>query len=192
MLSAPAMTAPLALLLCCLAFVSVAAAWDWRTGLIPNWLSLGGLGVGFVLHVVVHVIDLSSSGAASAVLAGAFNAIAGVVLCGLAPYLLFRIDAMGGGDVKLLAAVGAFVGPTMGLSVELSAFISMAVFSPVRLAYEGKLLSVLGNTMVLIANPFLPKQRRREVPRELMTAFKFGPAAFFGNAVVVAVHWMDR
>jgi prepilin peptidase CpaA len=186
------MTAPALLLCCCLVFVSVAALWDLRTGFIPNWLTLGGLGVGFVLQLVVHLVDLWSNGATSAALAGAFNAILGVVLCGLAPYLLFRVDAMGGGDVKLLAAVGAFVGPSMGLEVELSAFIAMALFSPVRLAYEGKLLAVLGNTMVLIANPFLPKQRRREIPRELMTAFKFGPAVFVANVVVVAAHWVDR
>jgi prepilin peptidase CpaA len=186
------MAPPVLLLLGCLVFVSVAAAWDMRTGLIPNGLTLGGLGVGFVLHLAAHLADLSGSGAASAALAGALNAALGVVLCGLGPYLLFRLDAMGGGDVKLLAAVGAFVGPTLGLSIELSAFITMAVFSPVRLAYEGKLLAVLGNTMVLIANPFLPKQRRRELPRELMTPFKFGPAVFVANGLVLAAHWMDR
>jgi prepilin peptidase CpaA len=186
------MTAPSLLLLCCLVFVSVAAVWDFRTGLIPNWLSLGGLGVGFVLQLALHVVDFWASGSTSALLAGAVNAILGVVLCGLTPYLLFRVDAMGGGDVKLLAAVGAFVGPITGLSVELSAFIAMALFSPIRLAYEGKLLAVLGNTLALVANPFLPKQRRREVPRELLTAFKFGPAVFVANVVVVAAHWMDR
>lgn len=186
------MIAPALLLLCCLVFVSVAAAWDLRTGLIPNWLSLGGLGIGFVLHLAVQAIGFWNDEAMSAALAGAFNAVVGVVLCGLAPYLLFRAEAMGGGDVKLLAAVGAFIGPTMGLEVELSAFIAMAVFAPVRLAYEGKLLAVLGNTMVLIANPFLPKQRRREIPRELMTVVKFGPAVFIANAVVLAAHWMDR
>jgi prepilin peptidase CpaA len=186
------MTTPALLLCCCLVFVSVAAVWDLRTGLIPNWLSLGGLCIGGALHVGVHVVDLWSHGRASAVLAGAFNAGLGIVLCGLTPYLLFRVDAMGGGDVKLLAAVGAFVGPTTGLALEVSAFIAMAVFSPVRLAYEGKLLTVLGNAMVLIANPFLPKRRRREIPRELLTAFKFGPAVFVANVVVVAAHWAER
>jgi prepilin peptidase CpaA len=185
------MAAPALLLCCCLLFVSVAAVWDWRTGFIPNGLTLGSLGAGFVLHVAVHVIDLGSDGLPSAVLAGVFDAALGVLLCGLAPYLLFRIDAMGGGDVKLLAAVGACAGPTIGLEVELSAFIALALFSPVRLAYEGKLLAVLGNSLLLAANPFLPKRRRREVPRELMTAFKFGPAVFAANVIVLAAHWMD-
>ena len=186
------MAPPALLLTCCLVFVGVAAAWDLRTGHIPNGLTLGGLGVGFALHVVVHLVDLRSSGLASACLAGVVNASLGVFLCGLAPYLLFRASAMGGGDVKLLAGVGAFIGPTIGLELELSAFIAMALFAPIRLAYEGKLLTVLGNTLILVVNPFLPKRKRREVPRELMTALEFGPAVFVANLVVMAAHWTDR
>jgi prepilin peptidase CpaA len=175
----------------CLVFVSLAAVWDLRTGLIPNWLSLGGLGIGFVSHIAVHIAELSSSGTLAPVMAGALDSLLGVLLCALTPYLLFRIDAMGGGDVKLLALVGAFVGPILGLELELSAFIGMALFAPVRLAYEGKLLGVLGNTLVLVANPFLPKQRKREVSRELLTAFKFGPAVLVANVVVLVAHWVD-
>jgi prepilin peptidase CpaA len=186
------MPSPALLLIGCLVFVSVAAVWDLRTGLIPNWLTLGGLSIGLVLHIAVHVTELRGSGASSAVMAGALNSLLGVLLCALTPYLLFRVDAMGGGDVKLLALVGAFVGPTMGLELELSAFIAMALFAPIRLAYEGRLLAVLGNTLVLVANPFLPKRRKREVPRELLTAFKFGPAVFVANVVVLVAHWVDR
>ena len=185
------MATPALLLISCLVFVSLAAAWDLRTGLIPNWLSLGGLAVGVALHIAAHVLDLWSDGGASALLWGTGNAALGIVLCGLTPYLLFRVDAMGGGDVKLLGAVGAYAGPVLGLEIELSAFVAMALFSPIRLAYDGKLLGVLGNTLILIANPFLPRRRRREVPRELLTAFKFGPAVFVANAVVLASHWMD-
>jgi prepilin peptidase CpaA len=186
------MTSPVLLLACCLIFVSLAAVWDLRTGTIPNYVSLGALGAGLALHVAVHVVDLWSSTGFGAVLAGVFDALLGIVLCGLPPYLLFRVDAMGGGDVKLLAAVGAFAGPTMGLELQLSAFIVMALFAPARLAYEGKLLAVLGNTLVLVANPFLPRGRKRELPRELLTPFKFGPAVLVANVVVLLAHWVQR
>ena len=41
---------------------------------------------------------------------GLLEGLLGLVLCGGAFFLLFVIHAMGGGDVKLMAAVGAWVG----------------------------------------------------------------------------------
>ncbi len=41
---------------------------------------------------------------------GLVEGLLGVILCGGAFFLLFMIHAMGGGDVKLMAAVGAWVG----------------------------------------------------------------------------------
>jgi prepilin peptidase CpaA len=182
------MTAPLLLLAACCLFVGLGAAWDIRTERIPNWLTLGGLAAGLCLQTAVHVAMVDQREIGAGLLAGLTNGVLGVGLCGLVPYLLFRVEAMGGGDVKLLGAVGAFVGPVLGLEIELSAFVAMALFAPLRLAYEGKLLSVLGNSMALIANPLLPKRHQRAVPNELMTAFKFGPAVFFANAIVILMH----
>jgi prepilin peptidase CpaA len=41
---------------------------------------------------------------------GLLEGLLGLVLCGGAFFLLFVVHAMGGGDVKLMAAVGAWVG----------------------------------------------------------------------------------
>ena len=41
---------------------------------------------------------------------GLLEGVLGLVLCGGAFFLLFVVHAMGGGDVKLMAAVGAWVG----------------------------------------------------------------------------------
>jgi prepilin peptidase CpaA len=72
---------------------------DLRSHRIPNWLSLLGLVAGLGLRSIAD----GPHGLISGVLG------AGVGLACFAPFYLLR--AMGAGDVKLLAAVGAFMGP---------------------------------------------------------------------------------
>jgi prepilin peptidase CpaA len=72
---------------------------DLRWHRIPNWLSVTGLVAGLVLQTVAT----GAHGLVSGVLG------AGVGLVCFAPLYLLR--AMGAGDVKLLAAVGCFMGP---------------------------------------------------------------------------------
>ena len=68
-----------------------AAWWDWRERLIPNWLCLGGLLCGFVVNDWLF-------------------AMKGLALA-LAIHLpLYALRATGGGDVKLMAALGALLG----------------------------------------------------------------------------------
>src|SRR5580704_3971926 len=77
----------------------VAAGFDIRYRRIPNWLVLAGIVAGFVWNLY------SSSWS------GLGHAAAGLGL-GFALYFpLYLLRARGAGDVKLLAAVGAIVGP---------------------------------------------------------------------------------
>ncbi len=68
-----------------------AAWWDWRERRIPNWLCLVGLFSGFVMNDWLF-------------------ALKGLALA-LAIHLpLYALRATGGGDVKLMAALGALLG----------------------------------------------------------------------------------
>jgi prepilin peptidase CpaA len=83
----------------CLGALLAAAAWsDWRTRRIPNALTLAGAAAAIALH-------LAAGG--GAVLQG----LQGFGLALAVGVPLFALGALGGGDVKLLAAVGAFMGP---------------------------------------------------------------------------------
>ena len=86
------------LLLCALAIASVGAVKDFRGHRIPNWLTYSGLGAALVVRTGLGGWTELRGGLAGMLLAG------GIFL------LLFLIGGLGGGDVKLMAAVGAWVG----------------------------------------------------------------------------------
>jgi prepilin peptidase CpaA len=154
------------------------AAWtDYRTGLIPNWLTLGGTVAAGAAHAACAWLSGGWQAAAYAGLAS----LAGVVFCTLAPGVLYWKGAMGGGDLKLFAAIGALYQPMLGIQAQMYAFVIAAVLAPARLAYEGRLMSVLGSTLAVAINPVLPREKRRPLPPESLTWFRLGPAIFAGT-----------
>src|SRR5262249_2157338 len=143
--------------------VAAVAAWiDWRTGHIPDWVSLPPLAA-FAAHALVAGV---TDGWGEAIPAAGFS-ILGAALCAVVPLGLMRVGAIGGGDVKLLAAIGALLQWRIGIEAEFYAFVAGAIIAPARLAYEGKLLKVLGNSLALVVNPFRPKERRHEITPEM-------------------------
>jgi prepilin peptidase CpaA len=90
--------------------VGIAAALDVGTRRIPNALTLGGL---------LLALGLRGLEGTSVLVAGLFGALLAFALT----LPLFLLKGMGGGDVKLLTAVGGFLGP-QGLLV---AFLATAV-----------------------------------------------------------------
>jgi len=165
---------------------AIAAASDLRTGEIPNWLTLGTLLVAPVVHIVVAAGR--HMGAQASLLEGG-GSLLGAVACVVVPAVLYRQDAIGGGDVKLLAGMGALLQWRLGLEAEMYSFFAAGLIAPAFLAYEGKLFRTLKNTVLLAVNPLLPKKKRRPVEPALLTWFRFGPAIFIGMALTTYLHW---
>ncbi len=165
---------------------AIAAASDLRTGEIPNWLSLGALLIAPVAHLVFAVTRHMTGH--DALFEGG-SSILGAILCSVVPAILYRQDAIGGGDLKLLAATGAVLQPRLGLEAEMYSFFAAGLIAPAFLAYEGKLFRTLKNTALLAVNPLLPKKKRRQVEPALLTWFRFGPAIFIGTSITAYLHW---
>jgi prepilin peptidase CpaA len=174
-----------------LVVTAIAGYVDYRTGHIPNRLVLVAAALGLVTHFAVHVALLRAPGQPyQELLTGAAaNAVIGVLATSVVPLLLYRLRAMGGGDVKLLASVGVWAGPVLGIQIELHAFVLAALYAPARLAYRGELLRSLGSSVALLTNPFLPPSRRRPLPESTLTELRFGPAVFAGTLIVALLRW---
>jgi prepilin peptidase CpaA len=165
---------------------AIAAASDLRTGEIPNWLTLGTVLVAPIAHLVYALV--LHMGGHGALLEGG-GSLLGAIACSIVPIVLYRQDAIGGGDVKLLAGMGALLQPRLGLEAEMYSFFAAGLVAPAFLAYEGKLFRTLKNTVLLAVNPLLPKAKRKPVEPALLTWFRFGPAIFIGMCVTAYLHW---
>ena len=101
---------------------------DVRHYLIPDALSLGGLGAGLALSL------LPGEPRPLMAAAGAATGYAVLWAVGWLGEKAFRKPAMGGGDIKMMAMVGAFVGPVGALlTVFLGAAAGTVIFGPVSL-----------------------------------------------------------
>ena len=158
---------------CALAITAVAAVMDFRTGHIPNWLTLPPLAIAPLGYGLIHGFE------------GFLLAIVGVGACGLVPYLLFRKDAMAGGDVKLFAAIGAMTGVFIGIEAQLLSIIVAAVYALGRLAWSGKLVRTVGNSFYVMANPVLPTKWKRNITPELLHKIRLGVPIFVGTALAL-------
>jgi prepilin signal peptidase PulO-like enzyme (type II secretory pathway) len=98
------------------------------------------------------------------------------VACGAVPLLLFRLKALGGGDVKLLATVGAQLGPLLGLQLSFAAFLVAATCWPVR--------SIGARVLQAARSAGSPV---RGTPDRL--AIAFAPCLFVAAVALSVSHW---
>lgn len=169
--------------------VTAVGAWtDWRTGHIPNAVTFGALGVAPVAHVVAVLVQHGAK--VDAFLAGAYS-ILGAFLCALLPSLFYRLNAIGGGDLKIFVALGALLLPLLGGEVQIWSFFAAGLIAPFLLAYQGKLFKTVKNAAFIVANPFIGKASRRELSAEDMSWFRMGPAILLATVYVTVEHWRD-
>ena len=163
----------------CASFVAALAALsDCRTGRIPNWLTLPPI-------LLAPIAYGAFAGPGEAV-----RAVGSILICGVVPYFLFRQAAMGGGDVKLFAALGALTGFDLfaGFEIELAAFVVATFFTLAALAWRGCLFRTLATALFVVVNPVLPARRRRDVTPELMTPVRMGLPVFAATIFVALPH----
>lgn len=165
----PAMAYTFALLL----LTGSAAISDAKTGLIPNRLTL---------PMLVLAPLLQGLGGGPTALFGSLLAALG---CAVVPLLLFTRGAMGGGDLKLFAAVGALIGVQQGLLLQVLSYALAAACALIWLGLRGELGAVLASSLRLL----LGRTRKRGGTGDADAQFhsiRLGPAVFAASLVLGA------
>src|SRR5260370_9434240 len=129
---------PLASEIALAGLVVVAAVYDIRVRRIPNGLGAGGFCRGFILNTAILRLDGLALAGLGAMLA-------------LAIYLpLFALRAMGGGDVKLMVAIGALTGPRNWIILFLLTAILGGILALAMLLIRGGLVRAVQNVLFIL------------------------------------------
>jgi leader peptidase (prepilin peptidase)/N-methyltransferase len=101
---------------------------DARTYIIPDEFTIGGTVMGLLLAIAPGGVTLTQS------VVGAIVGFGLLYLAGLLGEWWLKKPAMGGGDIKMMAMVGAFLGPIGAiLAIFLGALVGSIVFLPITL-----------------------------------------------------------
>ncbi len=168
------------LLLIAVLLAVAAAIFDLRQHRIPNWLTYPGIILGFVFRGAV----LGWKGLATA--------LVGCLLAGGVMFLFFMVRAMGAGDVKIMAAIGAFVGPGSAAEVLLATAICGGVLAIGYALYRKRMISTLKNlASVLRFHAWAGVQAHPEVNLDNPAALRmpYGLAIALGTLYAFAAVW---
>ena len=156
-----------------IAGLATATVIDLRTRRIPNDLTAAMVGVG---------IGLAATGTSGITVAASFIGF----FLGLALMMPgYALGATGAGDVKLMGAVGAIVGPGLVVSAFLFTAIAGGVLAVIVAARRQRLAATLVQTGQLVAGP-------GEAPQKIRAAggasrFAYGPAIAVGSVIAVLI-----
>ena len=159
--------------------VTVAVITDllWRR--IPNFLTIPA----FVLAVVVRIVFQGWTGFGLA--------IAGAVAAPVLLLLMHGGKGIGMGDLKLTAAIGAMLGPVMGVVMVLLSAVAGGLLAILTMLRPGGQLAELVSVLS-IGIPFIGKRKGEDAPAEGKTSAEtmpYGLAIGAGSLMTLAVYW---
>jgi prepilin peptidase CpaA len=149
---------------------AVAAGWtDWRSRRIPNWLTVPALLIG----IAANSLALGWAGTKASLLGAALGL--GLVL----PFVLLK--SLGGGDWKLVGALGAFLGPSRLLDVLVVSVLVAGAMAVALIIWKRQIGRTLRNLLHLVVSLFTlhvpPPELSLDNPDSLKVPFGLALAA---------------
>lgn len=166
-----------------LGLVAVASFTDVTRHKIYNWNVYPGIVLGFVAR------GISAVQQGETLWSGLRFSLEGFLACGLIMLVCFVFFDMGGGDVKLIAMIGAFLGLRDGIEAMLWTFVLGSIAGATLLIWRIGVVRMLSKTwqhflLILRTRSWVPltDRERRPLRRWLFLA----PSAFAAICVVAS------
>jgi len=130
---------PVSIIATLVTFLALCAATDVRVRRIPNFVSAPAMVAGVVLNGLCFGVD------------GVRTSLAGLVAATAVLLAPFALGGIGGGDVKMMGAVGAFLGPDLALRGMALGMVLGGVLMACHLARNGRLAETLVGMGTMLA-----------------------------------------
>ena len=158
---------------------------DLTRGKVYDWCTFPAIGLGFLIAYVAGAVE-TAQGNALVDSIGGFALALGIF--GVA-YLL---SMLGGGDVKLMCAVGAIKGVSFFIDAAVLTACAGAVIAVAVLVWRGRLPEGLKSSALALFAPRKFRERRKSAPEgaaEMMT-IPYVAAIVFGACAALFLSWL--
>lgn len=146
---------------------------DLRWSRIPNWLTFPAMAVGLVVQIWVGGLH------------GALFSLAGLGV-GMGLFVLpYACKAIGAGDVKLMAAIGAIVGPAGALSVAILSILAGGLYALGAMTYEWGLTATSKKLAFATYGTFMTGGATGIGDLQLPFKLRYGPAIATGTLLFI-------
>jgi prepilin peptidase CpaA len=154
----------------------VIAYYDVRYRRIPNPFVLATLASGVAMHSI------------SGGLAGLYGSLAGCALAFVLMFMLHIFGAMGAGDVKLFAAIGAVTGVGLVLPTFLVVVLTGGVLALVSIIRAGVVMTTMQRVLQILVG-LLPgwEMPRFAVPSDRRHTIPYGVAITIGSIISTTI-----
>lgn len=158
--------------------VIIAAILDVLTHKIPNWFTVPSALLAVILNSYLYGIK------------GFSSSIVGLVTGFLLLFFIYRLGGMGAGDVKLLCAIGAFLGPKLVFYSFIWTALAGGVFALILVIYKRALSQTFRNLKILVFSWILRTPRKDlTIKNQSLIKLPYGVAIAVG--VILAI-WLKR
>ncbi len=178
-----------------LAVLGIALYTDLTREKVYNWCTFPAIGLGLLISYVAGALEVAQGNALAEILGGPLiDGLMGMALAFGIFGFAYLLHMLGGGDVKLMCAVGALKGVRFFFDAAVFTACAGAIIAIVVLIWRGRLQQGLKTGLMALFAPRRLRKLREEAPSDApeMTTIPYVGAIVFGTCLALFLTWLQE